>query len=106
MIVAVITVRVMQSAIDEVVGMVAVRHRFVTTVGSMHMALVMSAAAGFTTVWIGFIYRQLVFVVVAFVRMVEVTVMQVINMSIMFDGSMPASGAVFMVVILVSVMVL
>jgi hypothetical protein len=43
-VVAVIAVRVMQVTVDQVVGVIAVGHGFMTATGSMHVAFIMGAA--------------------------------------------------------------
>jgi hypothetical protein len=106
-IVAVVTMRVVQMAIHKVVHMVTVRHGFVTAPWSMTMigfvlaALVLRRAA----IRIPVIDLYHVFIHVIPVRVVQMPVMKIVRVTRMFDGSVPAVGAVDMVVSLMYVAV-
>lgn len=102
-----IAVRVMQHTIDEVVHMIAVRHRFMPAAGTMNMARCGAvlrgpdAAVGMT----GFDLDP-VFVVVGDLAadqmgMMQMSVMEVVNMAAVFDRGMPAVSPVSVMVICV-----
>jgi hypothetical protein len=93
-VVAVIAVRVVQPAVDEVIDMVAVRHLFVA-------ALLVLALAGDRGA-----RRRVdgadgddVFVVVAVVRVVQVAVVQVIDVPVVLDARVSAVVAVNVLVV-------
>jgi hypothetical protein len=77
-------------ALVDVVDVVAVGDPLVAAVGSMHMAV------------IGVLHvREGVFVVVTPVRVVGVTLVDVVEVSFMLDGCVPASGSVLVGMIVV-----
>jgi hypothetical protein len=103
-VVAVVAVREVQVAVDQVADVVAVRDGFVAAVGAVDVALVVRAAVVRRRA-----FRRVlpadgngVFVDVILVRVVQMPVMQVIDMPEMFDGGVTAAGAVNVVVIRVS----
>ena len=94
-----IAVLVMQTAVDQVIDMVAVRDSFMSATFSVNMARTgIERDAG---IGVGFIYRQGVFVVMAVVLVMQMAVVQVVDMAIMFDGGMTAAAAVNMGVVVV-----
>ena len=102
MIIAVPAVWVMQMAVHQVVGMIAVWDCLMSAARPVNMILIMSACrmSGRTTVGIGSVNRDGMFIDNTVVQhMVQVTVVQVIGMAVMLDGHMTASGTVHMSVI-------
>ena len=97
-VIAVVTVRVMKSAIDYVVGMVSMRDSFVSAARAMHMAIVMLDRPAL--VWIRFVNLQTMLIVVIAVFVVHMTVMQVVDVISMFDLGVTTVFTVHMVVIL------
>lgn len=101
MIVAVVAVRMVQVALDEVVHVVAVGHGFVAApravlvVGGVAVAVVVRSAC------IGILRADLdrMLVIVALVGVMEVAVVQIVDVTVVFDGSVPAAGAVDMLVV-------
>jgi len=95
MIVAMVAVRVMKMPFDQVVHVIAMGHSFMPASRSVHMALVVRAAAvlGCAPVGIGLRYINLVFIDVIAVHMVQMPVMQVINVASVADGRMAAIGS-------------
>lgn len=93
-----IAVYMVKVAINQVVHMVAVRNRLMPTARSMDMACIMSTAmvCRSTGVRIGFRHRNHVLIDVAIVGMMQVSVMEVVDMSIMQDGLVPTAGAMDM----------
>ena len=92
-----IAVLVMQTAVDQVIDMVAVRDSFMSATFSVNMARTgIERDAG---IGVGFIYRQGVLVVMAVVLVVQMAVVQVVDMAVMFDGGMTAAAAVNMGVV-------
>lgn len=92
-----VAVLMMQAAVNDVVGVVAVRYGFVTAIGAVNMAgaVVYGAAA----VGVGFVYVQAVLVVVAVMFVMQMAVVKVIYMVAVFDGGMAAAAAVNVLVI-------
>ena len=106
MIVAVVAVRMVQVAVDEVVHVVAVWHGFVAAaravlvVGGVGLAVVVRSAC------VGVLRADLdrMLVVVPLVGVMKVAVVQIVDVAVVFDGSVPAAGAVDMLVILMDYM--
>ena len=99
MVVAVIAVLVMQTAVDNVVDVIAVRYGFVAATFAVNVAV--AGVNRMAAVRIGFIDAQGVFIVVAVVLMVQVAVMQIIDVAFVFDGSVAAVCAVNVVMMFV-----
>jgi hypothetical protein len=98
-IITVIRVRVVEAALDEVIGVFSVRHRLVAAVGTVHvLAAVMRAIAGVRELLVNG-KRMLVYVVT--VRLVQVAVMDEVNVAVVDDRRVAAAGAVDVVVIFV-----
>jgi hypothetical protein len=93
-----IAVRMVEVTFHQVVGMVAVRNRFMSATFAVFVALLVTPAivvrgARFRVLPT---YVDLVFVDVAGVRMVEVPIMDVILVAVVLQGSMSAIRAVDM----------
>ena len=106
MVVAVAIVLVVQVAIDQVIDMVAVRDRRVSASGSVHVVgrvgrADMSAGAG------GWVMsrdlQDMLFDRPVEGRVMQVSIVEVVDMSIMFDCRMPAIFSVDMVMVFVVV---
>ena len=104
MVVAMVAVRVVQVAIDQVVDVVTVWDGFVAATGAMDVAGFVAAASvlGRAAVGVGGRDGDHVLVDVVAVRVVQVTVVQVVDVAIMADGRVAAAGA--MGVVMVGVM--
>lgn len=92
MVVAVAAVRMMQVSAHQVVHMVAMRDRFVSAAGAMLMACIVPVAP---MAWralrrIGCAHLEDMFVEMVTVRMVQAAVVQIVNMSAVLHGEMPA----------------
>jgi hypothetical protein len=100
-IITVIAMRMMEVAVDQIVDVIAVRHRFVSAVRPVNMARIMGAAmvARRTLIRIFRTDLKRVLVYMIAMRMMQVAIMQVIDMIAMFDGRVPAVRAVLMVVV-------
>ncbi|MBC3335410.1 hypothetical protein HU732_03850 [Pseudomonas proteolytica] len=101
MVVAVVTVRVVQMAVHQVLDMVAMRHGLMTAIWPVYMtcgvavALVGRRAA----IRVEGIYRQAVLVDVIAMHMVQVTIVQIVNMAIVLNRRMATARLVLMVMI-------
>lgn len=91
MIVAMIAMRMMQSAINKIIDVIAMRHLRVAAVGTMYVFFTFDRA---TTIRIGFADFDHMFVDVTVMRVMQVSVMKVINMAFVLDGGMSAFFAV------------
>lgn len=104
MVVAVITVRVVQVSVNQVVDVVTVRHRRVTATRAVNVIRVVAlTCVRRTPVGVQLCYLNAVFVVVAVMRAVQVPVMQIAHVAIVLNGDVAAVRAVFMWVILVDI---
>ena len=88
-------------AINEVVGVVAMRYGFVSAAGAVYMSRFVAVAV---MIWgadvrVGGADGDGVFIDVVAVRMVQVTVVQVINVAFVLDGGVAAACAVLVFVI-------
>ena len=91
MIVAVVAVTVVQPAADQIIHVIAVRHLFVPA------AFVTAETRGLVAVGrIRRRHRQHAFVEMFFVRRVQMTVVQVVDVSVVIDPRVPAMLAVDM----------
>lgn len=91
-IVPVIPVWMLEMAIDEIIDVIAVRHRLMTATGTMLVP------AGFVLrgagVRIAGAHRDDMLVDVIAMHVVQMSVMQVVDMTVMADGDVAATGAV------------
>jgi hypothetical protein len=103
-IVAVGAVRMMEVPGNEVVDMIAVRDGFMTTVGSVDVGGVVSAASvsGGAGVGICWGYGKSVLVDVVTVGLVEMAIVQVVDVAIVQDGGVATAGAMLVGVRLVN----
>jgi len=104
-IVAVARVRMMQMTVDEVVDVIAVRHRLVTAAGAVRMGGIVGAAgvAGRACGRVRGTNCDRVLVVMAVVRGMQVPVVQVVDVTVMAQGGVAAARPVNVVVIRVRV---
>jgi hypothetical protein len=100
-IITVTLVRVVEASVDEVIGVLAVRHSLVAAVRAMHVlaAIVLAVAVVGELV----IDRQRVLINVIAVRLVQVAVVDEVDVAIVDDRRVAAAGAVDVVVIFVRV---
>jgi hypothetical protein len=86
-IITVIAMRMMKVAVDQIVDVIAVRHRFVSAFRPVNMARIMGATmvARRTLIRIFRTDLKRVLVYMIAMRMMQVPIMQVIDMITMFD---------------------
>lgn len=101
MIVAVVAVRVMQMATDAVIDVVAMRDRLVAAAGTVHMTLLVAAAAVVRGAAVRVVARDLDYVLVdmALMRMVKVPVVQIVDVAGMAYRGVAASRAMLVFVV-------
>jgi hypothetical protein len=97
-VVAVIAVRMVQVAVDEIVDVIPVRHCFMAASWSVNVARVVAATARRALVRIFGAHFELMLVYMIAVRMMQMTVMQIINVIVVLDRSMSTVRAMLMVV--------
>ena len=101
MIITVIRVRVVEASVDEVIGVLTVRHSLVAAVRAMDvLTAIMLAVAVVRELLVD---RQRVLINVIAVRLVQVAVVNEVDVAIVDDRRMAAAGAVDVVVIFVRV---
>ena len=95
-VIAVAAMRVMQVAFYQVVDMVAVRHRFVAAIGTVDVSCVVTGAimASRASVRVRRVHFEHVLIDMVPVHVVQVSVMQVIDVTVMADRLMPAGWPV------------
>jgi hypothetical protein len=100
-IVAVITVRVMQVAVDQIVNMVSMGYSFVAAAGAVYMVgiVTVAAVAVGAAVGVGSLHVDNVLVNMITVGVVQVAIVQVIDVAVVLDGGVTAVGAVLVVVV-------
>jgi hypothetical protein len=101
MIIAVITVRMVQMAGDEAVDVVAVWDCFVAATGSMHMSSIMSGAAmvGRATIRVLVTHSNPMLVHMIRMRMVKMAVVEIVHVVAVPDGNVAAAGSMRVVVV-------
>ena len=101
MIVAVVAMGVMQMPVDEIVDVIAMRHRFVAAAGPVDMIGLMTGAAMLRRAGIGIPRRDidLMLVDVILMRMMQMTVMQIVDMIAMAQRDVTAARTVRMAMI-------
>nr|WP_162657703.1 hypothetical protein [Tuwongella immobilis] len=99
MVVAMVAVRVVQVTIDEVIDMVAMRHRRVTAIGAVNVIFSMAGAGmrGRATCGIGCRHRQGVLFHAAGGHVVQVAIVEIIHMAFVLDANVTAVRAMDMV---------
>ena len=97
MIVAMIAMRMVQAAVDEVVDMVAVRNRFVAAIGTVHMVVAVSDMIGQRRAFVRVLFADFddMHVGMVFMGMMKVAVVQIVDVAVMLDRRVAAVGAVF-----------
>jgi hypothetical protein len=101
MVVAVVTVRVVQVAIHQVINVITMGYRLMTAVWAVYM---IGGVAGALMVWraalgVVSVHRQAVLVDMVTVHMVQMAVMQEINVAIVLDSRMATPGFVLVTVV-------
>ena len=106
-VVAVVAIGKVQMAVDKVVDVVAVRNGLVAAVGAMSVGSVMTATVVALSAASGvcLAYLEHVLIDMAFMRAVEVAVVEVVDMIVVLDGSVAAVGTVLVGVVLVDLVV-
>jgi hypothetical protein len=96
MVVAVIAVRMMQPALDQIVDVVAMRHGFMAAIRPVPVRCVVTAGAEFwiAAIRIAVTHGDDMLLGVAVLGMLKVAVIEVIDMAFVLHGEMAASGAV------------
>jgi hypothetical protein len=103
MIVAMVAVRMMEMSVDQVVHVIAMRHRFVPASGLMHVGSVVTTATmlGCAPVRIGRREFDHMLVDVVAMDVVQVPIMQVVDVTVVTDGGVPTIGAMNMRMVVV-----
>ncbi|MEX3690629.1 hypothetical protein AB3X91_16100 [Paraburkholderia sp. BR14263] len=102
MVIAVVAVRVVEMAVDQIIDVIAMRYRFVSAARAVDVARFMATAVGCAFVRILCADLDPVFVDVIAVRMMQMAVMQIVYVVAMPDGGVSAARAMLM--LMVSVM--
>ena len=104
MIVAMVTVRMMQMSIDEIVHMIAVRHRLMPTVRTVLMGRFMCAAVMCRRAGIGIFIRDLnamLFHLTILALMMQMPIVEIVCVAVVLNRGVPTVGAMLVVVIVV-----
>jgi hypothetical protein len=101
MVVAVVAVRMVQVAVDEIIDVIPMRHGFVTARRAMDVARLMTATVVTRCTLVGVFRsdceRMLVYMVA--VHMMQMTVVQIVDVIVVLDCRVPTVRAVLMVVV-------
>jgi hypothetical protein len=97
-VIAVVAVRMVEVAVDEIVDVIAMWHRFMTAPGSVNVIRLVAAAVRRTLIRIGRAHFKPVFVYMIAVRVMQVTVVQIVDVVVMPDRRVAATWTVLMVV--------
>lgn len=93
-VVAVVGVRVMQAPVDEEVRVAVVWHRLMAASRTMLVVAVMAAGGACVPFRMRRVYRKGVLVDMVVVRVMQMTVVQVVDVSVVAHGGVPAPRAV------------
>jgi hypothetical protein len=93
-------VRMMQPAFDEVVHVITMRDGMVPAVRSVNMTCLVAGGAVSALVWIDLVHRNRVFVYMVTMHVMEMTIVQIVGVSLMFDLNVSAVGPVLMRMVL------
>jgi hypothetical protein len=93
-----VSVRMVQMPVDEVIDMIPVRNGFMTAARAMHVVCVVPPASvvGGTASRVGFVNVDRVLIDVVFVEVMEVTVVKVVHVITVLHGRMATIGPVLM----------
>ncbi len=96
MVVAVVPVRMMQMAVHQVIHMVPVRHCLVPASLTVHVPRFVprTCVGRRTDIWIGLAHFQGALIHMAVMRVVQVTIMQIVDVILVNDCRMSTAGAV------------
>jgi hypothetical protein len=92
-IVAMVAMLTMEPALDQIIHVVAVRNRFMSAIRPMGMSVASGVFPVRATIGIPVAYCDHMLVDMPFVRVMEVTVVQIVGMSVVEDGNMAAIRA-------------
>ena len=98
MVVAMVAMRMMQVSIDQIIDVIAMRHGFVSAARPMHVSGVMPRAAVLRRAGIGIGRGHLDHMLVDMIAMgmMQMAVMEVVHVTAMLHGRVPATGAMDM----------
>ena len=98
-----IVMRIMQMSVDQIINMVAMRYCLMPTVRPMHMLGWMSGAlmSGCAALRIGRCYANHMFIDMAFMRMMQMAVVQIVDVAIVHDPGVAALRPMRMIVVFV-----
>ena len=96
MVVAVSVVWMMQSAINQIIHVIAMRNGSVAAIGTMNVLPVVAFRSQRAFVRVDVADGNGVFIHMVAVRMVQMAVVQIIHMAFVFDGGVSAAEAVDM----------
>lgn len=101
MVIAVIAMLVMQATIDKIIDVIAMGHRFVPASRAMHMVRVVTGTglSMIAAVGVGLADFDDMLIDMIAMRMMKMTVMQVVDMVAVTNGSVPAILAMLMRVV-------
>lgn len=102
-VIAMVAMLVVQPTIDQIVDMIAVRHRFVAATRTVEMPVIMTRMVldWMATAWIGCADFDHMLIDMIAMWVVQMAIVQVVNMVTVLYGSVTATGAVFMVMMFV-----
>jgi hypothetical protein len=100
-IVAMVAMRMVKMAVDEIIDVIAVRHGLMSTPWAMHVPRLMTFATmiGRASVRVSRTHFDDMLVDVIAVRMVEMAIMQIIDVVAMANGCVTTAGAMLVIVI-------
>jgi hypothetical protein len=98
-VVAVVAVRVMKMAVDQVINVIPMRYCFVSTAWTVDVTRVVPTAIWRTLVRVFCADLDLVFVDMITMRMVQMSIMQIVDVVTVLDRGMSTARAMLMVVV-------
>jgi hypothetical protein len=95
-VVAVVAMRMMQVAVDQIVDVITMRHRLMSAPGPVLVSRLMAFAAvlGRAAIWVLCRYVDHVLVDMVCVRVMQMPIVQIVDMVAVAHGRMAATGTV------------
>ena len=92
-------------SLHQIIHVIPVRDGLVATIDAVHMLRRMGAAgmAGRALVRVGVVHRQRVLVIVVFMVVMQMSIMQIVHVTVMLNPCMAASGSVDVNVVTIGV---
>ena len=94
-----VAVRMMQTAVNQIIDVIAMRHRLVAAARPVDMRRFVASAARGALIRVGRVDLDLVLIHMIAMRMVQMAIVKVIDMAAVLDGRVSAARTMLMVMV-------